>query len=60
MEHRRYIVTETREVAVEAASMAAAIVLAEDAFQNPGQPDEGMKPHIFGMPKVVRTIVERD
>lgn len=60
MSKERYVVSETREVVVMADSAAEALTMTERAFQNPGEPAEGMVLGIGGIPKIVKTTVERD
>jgi hypothetical protein len=39
---------------------AAALRISESAFENPGDPEQGMGPGVTGMPAITSTIVERD
>lgn len=58
-EIRQYLVTQTREVKVTAENEVKALHAATVAFENPGQPDEGMSQGVHGMPKITNAHVER-
>lgn len=63
---RYYTVTQVRKVRVRVVPddnesyAAAALRISESAFENPGDPEQGMGPGVTGMPAITSTIVERD
>ena len=65
-ETRHYTVTQARKVRVIVTPRAdesyeqAALRVAHAAFENPGEPEEGMQPGVDGMPKIVSITIHRD
>jgi hypothetical protein len=65
-EEREYTVSQTRKVKVTVKPESnesyeqAALRVAHRAFENPGEPDEGMGFGVHGMPKIVSTTIHRD
>lgn len=63
---RHYTVSQTRKVDVSVTPEPgesyeqAALRVAHAAFENPGDPAEGMKPGVRGMPTVVSMTIHRD
>ena len=62
---RNFIVRQIREVEVSVVPeanesyAAAALRVAESAFENPGEPDQGMNIGVHGMPAIITTEVTR-
>lgn len=63
---RSYAVSQTRRVLVtvspekDESYEQAALRLAHAAFENPGDPEEGMTEGVHGIPEIVSTHIHRD
>jgi hypothetical protein len=63
---RSYIVSQTRKVTVTVVPREgesyeqAALRVAHAAFQNPGEPEQGMQAGVSGMPEIVTTTIHKD
>jgi hypothetical protein len=62
---RYFVVCQTRKVKVSVVPTPsesyeqAALRVAHEAFENPGQPGEGMQPGVHGMPEIVTTTIQK-